>query len=300
MAAPGGSRQPRCRRPHGTPRGSGRLPRDGRDREVRRPARCPAARRWLAEPDPDARARVGHLSGHDRLSSRMGATTRGTARQGPPTRCCDWRGRLPRPPVPGAGVEGPRGRTRTSLSWVSAPSAWPGSTITSCSRSVRSCTDARHPQEARPHIGVGGAERHEDAGTRVVESVPGEVGSGGTVHDRGADIADPPVPPGVRSHELRGAEDGYQVRGAGSAVPDGSPIRLRRSRRTPSSQSATGHARQDVGELGRRGGRGSPRHTESLRHQPAIERLLIDGDGIGTECVQGRPYAGRHLLGERH
>ncbi|KUN48993.1 hypothetical protein [Streptomyces olivochromogenes] len=37
-------------------------------------------------------------------------------------------------------------------------------------------------QEARPHIGVGGAERYEDAGTRVVESVLGEVGSGGTVH----------------------------------------------------------------------------------------------------------------------
>ncbi|PBC94842.1 hypothetical protein BX281_2766 [Streptomyces sp. Ag82_O1-15] len=30
-------------------------------------------------------------------------------------------------------------------------------------------------QEARPHIGVGGAERHEDAGTRVVESVLGVV-----------------------------------------------------------------------------------------------------------------------------
>jgi hypothetical protein len=68
-------------------------------------------------------------------------------------------------------------------------------------------------QAPAPHIGVGGAERHEDAGTRVVESVPGEVGSGGAVHDRRADIADLPVPQGARSRELRGAEDGYQVRG---------------------------------------------------------------------------------------
>ncbi|MFE2971912.1 hypothetical protein ACFXKC_51815 [Streptomyces sp. NPDC059340] len=27
---------------------------------------------------------------------------------------------------------------------------------------------------------------------------------------------------------------------------------------------------------------------------------MIGGDDIGTERVQGRSYAGRHLLGERH
>jgi hypothetical protein len=39
---------------------------------------------------------------------------------------------------------------------------------------VRLRTDARHPQEARPHIGVGGAERHEDAGPRVSSQSQGK------------------------------------------------------------------------------------------------------------------------------